>query len=377
MAGVTPLVNVLHAPFNIGSQASSLCDAENAVRREAGQRGRSWSVDFEPAERYSRATQVFPPPSGRLGTLHRAIRPFLYGLRHAARFNVLHLYSGRSLLRCEGRFGLFDRRDLPLWKALGKKIFVTFQGCEVRFRSATVPRPFSPCQEGMCDIAACDAAYEARLRGWAKELLRWADKVFCVNPDLMANVPTAEFLPYVALPTQLPEPIPRPRRACPRVVHAPSNRSIKGTEFLLAASEALQTSCPHALQLLEGLPRDQALEAYAQADIVVDQLRLGWYGAVAVEAMARGTPVVAYLNEDDLARIPPPMREEMPIVNASPNTVSSVLAKLLRDADLREELGRRGRAFVRRWHHPLKIARRLLRVYDAPSQSFWAGFDPE
>ena len=108
-------MNVLHAPFNIGSQASSLCDAENAVRRQGGRRGRSWSIDFEPLARFSKATEVFPAPNGWVGTLHRALKPFFYGLRHVAEFNVLHLYSGRSLLRCEGRFGRFDRRDLPLW----------------------------------------------------------------------------------------------------------------------------------------------------------------------------------------------------------------------------------------------------------------------
>jgi glycosyltransferase involved in cell wall biosynthesis len=197
-----------------------------------------------------------------------------------------------------------------------------------------------------------------------------------VNPDLIAQVPTAEFLPYVALPIHLPEARPKPRRAIPRIVHAPSNRSIKGTEFLLAASEALQAAHPHELQLLDRLPRDRALEVYAQADILVDQLRLGWYGAVAVEAMARGVPVVAYLNEEDLARIPRSMREEMPIVNASPETLPSALARLLKDAGLREDLGRQGQQFVRRWHHPLKIARRLLQLYDDPSQSFWAAYDP-
>jgi len=369
-------MNVLHAPFNIGSQASSLSEAENAARREAGSRGRSWSVDFEPGSRYSAASEVFRAPDGWAGTLHRALRPLWYGLRHAGEFQTLHLYSGRSLLRCEGRFGLLDRRDLPLWKALGKTIFVTFQGCEVRFREASSRRPFSPCQPGNCDIAACDAPFEARARRWADALTRWADKAFSVNPDLIAHVPEAEFLPYVALPAAIPEPRPKARRAVPVIVHAPSNRSIKGTEFLLAASESLRAAHRHELRLVEGLPRDQALEAYAEADIVVDQLRLGWYGALAVEAMARAVPVVAYLNEGDLARIPPGMREEMPIVNASPETLPTALARLLEDADLRVELGRRGWQFVRRWHHPMKIARRMLQLYRDPAQSFWAGYEP-
>ena len=32
---------------------------------------------------------------------------------------------------------------------------------------------------------------------------------------------------------------------------------------------------------------------YAQADLVVDQVLIGWYGALAVETMAMGKPVIA------------------------------------------------------------------------------------
>jgi hypothetical protein len=56
--------------------------------------------------------------------------------------------------------------------------------------------------------------------------------------------------------------------------------------------------------------------------------------------------------------------------------LSAALARLLEDAGLREDLGRRGHEFVRRWHHPMKIARRMLQLYRDPAQSFWAGYDP-
>ena len=43
---------------------------------------------------------------------------------------------------------------------------------------------------------------------------------------------------------------------------------------------------------------------YRDADIVVDQLLAGWYGGFAVEAMALGKPVIAYLRESDLHHVP-------------------------------------------------------------------------
>lgn len=370
-------MNVLHAPFNIGSQAASLAEAENAVRRSRAEPGRSWSVDFEPRQRFSQADEVFSVPPGWAGRLHRSLRPFLYGLRHVRQFDVLHLYGGRSLLRCEGRFAWFDRRDLPLWRLLGKTVFATFQGCEIRLRSRSARRPFSPCQPEVCDIASCNPAQEKRLTIWARNLVRWADRVFCLNPDLMDFVPQAEFLPYIPLGPEVPQHPRRPRRRIPLIVHAPTNRSIKGTEYVLAASGRLQATHPHELRLVEGLPRHEALHVYAEADILVDQLRLGWYGALAVEAMALGVPVVAYLYEPDLARIPPMMRHELPIQNATPDTLVDTLAHLLEDGQLREELSQQGPRFVRRWHHAGKIARRMLELYREPQQSFWNGYDPE
>ncbi len=370
-------LNVLHAPVNIGSQASSLADAENTLRRRWGSSAKSWSIDYEPLSRFSSADEVFPQPGGLAGTIHRSVKPFLYALRHVSRFKVLHLYAGKTLLRFEGRLDRLGRLDLPLWKALGKTVFVVLQGCEARMRHVLADRAFSPCREGVCDVAYCDAAYQERKRRWLRDLTRWADKIFCLNPDQLQIVPNGEFLPYLLPPTDLLEASEPCRTGLPQIVHAPTNRSIKGTAEVLAASKRLQATHPHELTLVEDLSRQEALRAYAQADILLDQFRLGWYGGLAVEAMAMGLPVLAYLRDDDLARIPLQMRAELPIVRASPETLPAALAQLLEDPGLRRELSRRGPAFVRRWHHPVKIARRMLDLYADPTQSFWEGYDPD
>lgn len=370
-------LNVLHAPVNIGSHPASLANAENVLRRRWGSPARSWSIDYQPRSRFSSADEVFPMPRGLAGTIHCSIKPFLYGLRHVRGFQVLHLYAGKTLLRFERRLDGFGRLDLPLWKALGKRIFMTFQGCDVRVRHLLADRAFSPCRSGVCNLPYCDATYQKRKRRWVRDLTRWADKLFCVNPDGLQFVPGAEFLPYAVLPPDLLQPSQPARNSPPRIVHAPTNRSIKGTSELLAVSKQLQASHPHELRLVEDFARDDALRVYAEADILVDQLCLGWYGGLAVEAMALGLPVVAYLHDHDLARIPPQMRAELPIVNASPESLPGALAQLLEDPGLRRELSRRGPAFVRRWHHPLKIARRMFDLYADPQQSFWEGYDPD
>ncbi len=105
---------------------------------------------------------------------------------------------------------------------------------------------------------------------------------------------------------------------------------------------------------------------YARADLVVDQLLVGWYGGLAVEMMALARPVVAYLREEDLELLPAEMRAEIPVISAEPATIYNVLKDLLtaRRGEL-AEIGRRGREYVQRWHDPLRIAERLVADYEA------------
>jgi glycosyltransferase involved in cell wall biosynthesis len=114
------------------------------------------------------------------------------------------------------------------------------------------------------------------------------------------------------------------------------------------------------------MPHAQAKEAYKSADILIDQVLAGFYGALAVELMAMGKPVVCYLREEDMHHLPEGMREDMPIINAEPDTLYEVLKEWLttRKGELAER-GRQGRAFAEKWHNPAKIARQVLDDYES------------
>jgi glycosyltransferase involved in cell wall biosynthesis len=136
---------------------------------------------------------------------------------------------------------------------------------------------------------------------------------------------------------------------------------------VLEAVSALQAEgLDFEFQLVEDLTQAEAKELYRRADIVVDQLLLGWYGGLAVEAMALGRPTVAYLRDDDLSFLPAQMRAEIPVISAEPRTIQAVLRELLttRRGELLE-IGRSGRGFVERWHDPLRIAREVVADYEA------------
>jgi glycosyltransferase involved in cell wall biosynthesis len=95
----------------------------------------------------------------------------------------------------------------------------------------------------------------------------------------------------------------------------------------------------------------------AQADVVVDQVFMGWYGMVAVEAMALGRPALCYIRPDFEQRL-----IDDPIVRITKETLTADLERVLTDAD-RESLAQRGRAFVERENAAPVIARRLADTY--------------
>jgi hypothetical protein len=158
------------------------------------------------------------------------------------------------------------------------------------------------------------------------------------------------------------------REGPPVVVHAPSHRGIKGTRFVIDAVERLQRDGVEIdFRLVEGLPYPDARRAYDDADVLVDQLLVGWYGGLAVEFMALAKPVVCFLADEWTGRYAPAeLMRDLPIVRAQPGDLHEVLRELL--AGSRAELARlglRGRTFVERWHDPVALAKRLRDAYEA------------
>ena len=197
-----------------------------------------------------------------------------------------------------------------------------------------------------------------------KKFARYANRTYALNPDLLSILPPAQFLPY-ARDTREWVPHYGEPRARPRVLHAPSHRGVKGTRFLLEAAKRLKNEgVPFDLELIENLPHAEVQQRYRKADLVVDQLLLGWYGGFAVEAMALGKPVITYLRTSDLPNVPREMREELPVIPATPATIYDVLKEWLTvRRHALPERGRASRAYVERWHDAREIAKRLIADY--------------
>jgi len=148
--------------------------------------------------------------------------------------------------------------------------------------------------------------------------------------------------------------------------HIVNHREPKGTEYVLkAVHSARMKGFDFGFILGERLPHEQAMKLYEYIDVLLEQFVIGWYGAQAVEFMAMGKAVVAYLHPYDLKRANPKMLEDLPIINASPLTLVDTLINIMTGPiDLMEPF-RKGPIFVKRWHDPGKIAARLINDYES------------
>jgi hypothetical protein len=93
------------------------------------------------------------------------------------------------------------------------------------------------------------------------------------------------------------------------------------------------------------LPQDMPIHI-ADADIVIDQLLIGDYGALACQAMAAGRCVVGHVSAGVRSQLPHPL----PIVEARGRELRAVLERLVEDREEGQRAARAGIGYARTFH---------------------------
>ena len=198
-------------------------------------------------------------------------------------------------------------------------------------------------------------------------LQRSAGPVFVSTPDLLLDLPDATWCPIVVDPRRWDHPrTPRTSSTQLRVAHAPSVAAVKGTHLILPVLERLAADGTIDLTLVSGVPSAQMPEVFAQADVVIDQFRIGSYGAAACEAMASGCVVVGHVSDHVRSLIAEQTGLDLPIIEATPDSLERVLRELTRSDLARRQA--QGRTFVKEVHDGRLSAQALDDVWIAPTE---------
>lgn len=357
-------MKILHLPNNVAGLSQGLAQGERAL----GHDSRVLTLNRSKYG-FSADDRLDIEDKGRMGRIGAYVKTFL---RVRSGYDLYNFGFGSSLWHFPHR-GLY-LMDLPFYDSRAKKV-MTYQGCDARQKYPTMKRKerdgesIAACFEENCYGGMCNSGRkDLERRKGIDKAARHADHLFAVNPDLLYFLPSGKssFLPYA-----ISDFHELPSRESPffsddvaHVVHAPTQREVKGSRYILQALEDLKDEFGDRLRVtvVEDMDRDEALSVIATADLLIDQVLVGWYGGVAVEAMKMGVPVACYVNEKDLALIPAEMAADLPFLQVTPFDIKDRARDFLNDREQAEDFSRRGYDYVMRWHDPETVARQVFRT---------------
>lgn len=341
-------LKILHAPWNIGGQAWGISRGERKLGYQSD------CVVFNSSWiNYPCDYNLNLKKRNSFKSLFKILIFFLSALK---KYDIFHFYFGDTFLPLY--------LDLPILRVLKKKIFFTFQGCDIRRgRYCITNFKTSACKE--CQVLVCRRRYRDTFKFLKTKIINFfAHKTFVLNPDLLFFSPSSEILPYVNIDLNEWKPVQISKKnKLITILHAPTNRTIKGTAYIIEViSKLKKEGFPIELKLIEGIPHSRVKSLYLEADIGIDQVLSGWYGVFSVEMMALGKPVICYLNKDLFRFVP--WAKDIPIINATPRDLYAKLKWLIENPSVRLELGRKSREFVENYHDPIKVAKKLIQYYE-------------
>lgn len=366
-------IYVLHAPTTVGGNPNRLSQAENELGLI------SYTVSTERNYLNYHVDKLIDHKNKILKIFHSWYWAFI----KVWQFDVIHYNFGRTLsparesesnggifkeLMFKCYYNLFGHLDLKILSLSNKAIFVTFQGDDARQGDY--------CRSHYRTHFAHEVGeeyYSNKSDQWKRKKIEdfriYADVIYSVNPDLLHVLPAkSKFLPYagVNLTTWKPHWPQEGDDFIPHVIHAPSHRVVKGSSYIEDAVRRLHSEgIQFKFTLVEGISNSEARKIYETADLLIDQLLAGYYGGLSVELMSLGKPVICYMRPEDMVFLPEKMRDEMPIINANPNDIYSILKEwiTIRKKDLHQK-GKESRKYVENWHDPIKIASIVKKDYE-------------
>jgi hypothetical protein len=173
---------------------------------------------------------------------------------------------------------------------------------------------------------------------------------FVSTPDLLLDRPRASWLPVVVDAGRWATDQPPLERDLVVVFHAPSHAGLKGTALIMPDLRRAAAAREIDLRAPDRVPMSSMPALVSEADVVLDQFALGIYGVAAAEAMAAGRLVVSHVTDFVRETVRAETGRELPIVEATPDTLLDVLADIRDRREHYRAIAARGPDFVAAVH---------------------------
>ncbi|MEV6413399.1 glycosyltransferase [Kribbella sp. NPDC051718] len=190
---------------------------------------------------------------------------------------------------------------------------------------------------------------DVRDRRWEvtrERLAEYEGPRFVTAPDLVDSVEYSVWLPVVIDAVDPASSTPVLERETPVVLHLGMVDPVLTDLHDLGLIE---------YQTIEDRTRAELLALARTADIVVEDLRFGSYGVLAAEAMAAGRVVVGRISQRVRDRLP----MEVPIVQADPGELRTVVERLIGDREAAQKTAAAGPIYIGEVHDGRRSAEAL------------------
>lgn len=270
-----------------------------------------------------------------------------------------------SVLLHSGWVHLLQIVELTILLARRVRVVVIFQGDDAR-QGDVQRQKFTNSIAHHVPQGYYTLAGDRRKRRLIARLRRFNTQLMALNPDLLCLLgPEAQFLPYSHIDLQQWAPTNLPSFEHGIIIgHFPSNPDVKGTPLIVEAVQSLQREgLPIKLELLTAVGQLEVRNTISKCHLVIDQLHAGFYGGVAVEAMALGRVTAAFIRWTDLVNLPKDFIQRLPVVDVTPQTIEKVLRSIVNwSPDKWNSAAKASRTFVEKWHDPTVVAQYLIDV---------------
>lgn len=278
------------------------------------------------------------------------------------KYDIFHFFYNQGLFFPSG---IAHFLELPILKLMGKKTIICAYGSDVRTEKITRNLGkyhfyFDYSHEEILKEIGPDLKIEKRVN----HVLKYAT-VSISAYDMIEYTPGSKNdVFYWSVDTKEWKPVYETSNENIVILHATNQKKYKGTRFLIEAIKRLKKEGYQIEYIfIEKTTNKEARELYKKADIIAEQFLGGSHGYFAIEAMALGKPVLSYLAKKEYL----PSWAECPIVNTSLDNLYDNLVMLIKDKNLRQELGKKGREYVEKVYSLEKVGQR----FDAIYKSIW------
>ncbi|SHE64138.1 Glycosyltransferase involved in cell wall bisynthesis [Psychroflexus salarius] len=344
----TDKLKVFHGLVNYGTQAGLLSEA----LRKKGVK----SISVVTGDKSKRKVDIELLHGGSI--LSKVVKHTWNNLRKLYwffAFNTFHFYFGKTLFK--------NQIDLPFYKMFGKKVVMEYLGNDVRNYADLIYRYKLPQNHPFyVNQKKHDFKTKKRLINEQKYL----NHSFCCLPShfyfaKQFGVQIKNLLPLAINLNNYKYEIKEPLVERLKILHAPTSRAFKGTEIIISAINKLKLKYDFEFKIVEGVTHKELLEEYKTCDIFIDQISVGWYGTAALEAMAFGKTTMAFIDEIYFENID--YSDEIPVINITKQNIVTQIEDLLDDPEQLEDISKKSRLFVEKYHDANNVAELALTYY--------------